>query len=89
MSIRAALDDLAKAVITKAKADSLPLDSMVEALKVCATYYAICEKVKVQSGEGDGGSTFADFHREINGATHQKELPHGRPAKPSPGGRGN
>lgn len=89
MSIRSELDALAKAVIVKAKADASPLDSMVEALKVCATYYAICEKVKAKNGDDGGESTFDSLQRQIHGASHQQELPNGRPAKPPSDRRGN
>lgn len=84
MSIRAELDLLAKDTIKKARDSSTPLDSMVEALKVCATYYAICEKVKAKSGDDDAADDFNSFQKAIHGA---KEPSNGRPAKPSSGGR--
>lgn len=84
-SIRDELDNLAKAVMTRAQVGEAHLDQMTEALKVCATYYAICEKVKLKSGDEEPEGTFNAFQRSIHGANQEK--PNGRPAQPPPGGR--
>lgn len=87
MTIRAELDLLAKDTIKKARESATALDSMVEALKVCATYYAICEKVKAKSGDESPGDTFDSFTRAIHGASHHPETPNGSKIAPTGGRR--
>lgn len=80
--LRSELDELASALCKKAQLEATPIEASTDALKAAATYYAIREKVKFKSGDGDepDGSNFDSFQGAIHGAS--QESPNGRPAQP-------
>jgi len=70
MTLRKEIDKLAEAVIKKATADGATLEGMTDALKVCASYYAVLVregKWAMGADAEDGGFNFEEGLGALNG----------------------